>query len=72
MPMVKEIKILGHFQTKTIKVGALHRNSQYLAFASKLMWLHLTVTPFIGNKNEHRIIVCKQCLISLTKFESYL
>ena len=37
----------------------------YLAFASKLFWLHLIVTPSIGIGNKHRK-KCKQSLFILT------
>ena len=62
MQMLNEAKILDIFRLKTSKLELCIKNSQYFAFASKLLWLHLAVTPSIGIENNHRKN-CKQCLI---------
>ena len=63
--MLNEPKILNIFRLKTSKLELCIKNSQYLAFASKFLWLHFKVTPSIGIENNHRKN-CKQCLISRT------
>ena len=62
MQMVKEVEIFDIFRLKPSKLELCIENSPYLAFASKLFWLHLKVTPSIGIENNHRK-KCKQSLI---------
>ena len=57
MQMLKEVKILDIFRLKTLKFELCIENSQDLAFASKVLWLHLTVTPSVGIEKTHRKIV---------------
>ena len=68
MQMVKEVKILDIFRLKPSKLELCIENLHYLAFASKLLWLHLKVTPSIGIENNHRK-KCKQSLIVNTEHD---
>ena len=63
--MVKEVKILEIFRLKPSKLKLCIESSPYLAFASKLFWLYLKVTPSIGIGNNHRK-TCKQSLIVIS------
>jgi len=64
MQMVKEVKILDIFRLKPLKLELCTKNWPYLAFASKLFWLHLKVTPSIGIEKNDR----KQCKQSLNTY----